>query len=385
MKVLIGVDPHKKSVNAVAAIGESGELVGHEVFPANRKGLRALERWSKRFARRRWAVEGAAGIGRPVAQKLVASGEEVVDVPPKLSAKVRVLSVGNARKNDHLDATFTALAALSNERLARVSSEDSAGARVEVLRLLTERREDLVAERTRALNRLHVLLRDLLSDGVAKGLSASAATKLLRRARPRHAVGRTRKRLASELVREVRALDRKIASLDKRIREEVETSGTALTEIFGIGPILAAKLVGIVGDVARFPSKAHYFASSEDGSPPSRLPAARWSGIGFRSPGTAASTRCCTWGCRLPSPQRSSRASLLPQETGRRQVAQGGDAVPQAACLRRCVQGSRRGFRPSLTDGGLTQRGLCGPFKEVAITSAKAPIQVRSETPSRAF
>jgi transposase len=257
VKVLIGVDPHK-SVNAVAAIGENGELVGHEVFPANRKGLRALERWSKRFARRRWAVEGAAGIGRPVAQKLVVSGEEVVDVPPKLSAKVRVLSVGNARKNDRLDATFTALAALSNERLARVSSEDSASARVEVLRLLTERREDLVAERTRALNRLHVLLRDLLSDGVAKGLSANAATKLLRRARPRHAVGRTRKRLASELVREVRALDRKVASLDEHIREEVEASGTALTEIFGIGPILAAKLVGIVGDVARFPSKAHF-------------------------------------------------------------------------------------------------------------------------------
>jgi transposase len=71
-------------------------------------------------------------------------------------------------------------------------------------------------------------------------------------------VGRTRKRLASELVREVRALDRKVASLDERIREEVEASGTALTEIFGIGPILAAKLVGIVGDVARFPSKAHF-------------------------------------------------------------------------------------------------------------------------------
>ncbi|MDQ5829627.1 MAG: IS110 family transposase, partial [Actinomycetota bacterium] len=117
MKVLIGVDPHK-SVNAEAAIDENGKLVAHETFPADRQGLRALERWSKRFQERRWAVEGAAGIGRPVAQKLVAVGEEVVDVPPKLSAKVRVLSVGNARKNDRLDATFTALAALGNERLA---------------------------------------------------------------------------------------------------------------------------------------------------------------------------------------------------------------------------------------------------------------------------
>ncbi len=253
------MDPHK-SVNAVAAIDEKGELVAHETFPADRKGLRALERWSKRFPQRRWAVEGAAGIGRPVAQKLIAVGEEeeVVDVPPKLLANVRVLSVGNARKNDRLDATFTALAALSNEHLAAVQPEDGPEGRAEVLRLLTERREDLVAERTRTLNRLHVLLWDLLSDGVAKGLSANAAAKLLRRARPGPETGRVRKRLASELVRDVRALDRKVASLDERIREEIEASGTALTEIFGIGPILAAKLAGIVGDVGRFPSKAHF-------------------------------------------------------------------------------------------------------------------------------
>jgi len=257
MEVLIGVDPHK-ATNAAVAIDKHGELLGQAAFPANRGGIRALERWAKRFAQRRWAIEGATGIGRPLAQKLVASGEEVVNVPPKLSAKVRVLSTGNARKNDHLDATFTALAALRNERLARIHPEDGLEGRVEVLRLLTERREDLVAERTRTLNRLHVLLRNLLSDGVAKGLSAEAAAKLLRRARPNRAVGRMRKRLASELVRDVRALDRKIASLDECIREEVEASGTTLTEVFGVGSILAAKIVGIVGDVSRFPSKAHF-------------------------------------------------------------------------------------------------------------------------------
>ena len=101
-------------------------------------------------------------------------------------------------------------------------------------------------------------MRDLLSDGVAKGLSAEAAARLLRRARPCHAAGRTRKWLASELVRDVRALDRKVASLDERIREEVGASGTTLTELFGIGPILAAKIVGIVGDVGRFPNKEHF-------------------------------------------------------------------------------------------------------------------------------
>ncbi len=257
MKVLIGVDPHK-ATNAAVAIDEHGEVVGQAAFPANRGGIRALERWAKRFPERRWAIEGATGIGRPLAQKLAASGEEVVDVPPKLSAKVRVLSTGNARKNDRLDATFTALAALRNERLARVHPEDGLEGRVEILRLLTERREDLVAERTRALNRLHVLLRDLLSDGVAKGLSAEAAAKLLRRARPNHAAGRTRKWLASELVRDVRALDRKVASLDECIREEVGASGTTLPEVFGVGSILAAKIVGIVGDVGRFANKEHF-------------------------------------------------------------------------------------------------------------------------------
>jgi transposase len=257
MEVVIGVDPHK-ATNAAVAIDEHGELAGKAAFPANRGGIRALERWAKRFAERRWAIEGATGIGRPLAQKLAASGEEVVDVPPKLSSRVRVLSTGNARKNDRLDATFTALAALSNERLARVHPEDGLEGRGEILRLLTERREDLVAERTRALNRLHVLLRDLLSDGVAKGLSAEAAAKLLRRARPNHAAGRTRQWLASELVRDVRALDRKVASLDECIREEVEASGTTLTEVFGVGSILAAKIIGIVGDVGRFPNKEHF-------------------------------------------------------------------------------------------------------------------------------
>jgi transposase len=133
-------------------------LVGQETFPANRKGLRALQRWAKRFPERRWAVEGAGGIGRPLAQKLLAAGERVVDVPPKLSSRVRVLSIGNARKNDVLDATFTALAALRNDRLASVQPEDGPEGHAEILRLLTERREDLVCERTRALNRLHVLL-----------------------------------------------------------------------------------------------------------------------------------------------------------------------------------------------------------------------------------
>ena len=190
--------------------------------------------------------------------RLAGSGESVVDVPPRLSARVRVLSTGNARKSDELDALATALAASRNERLAAVDPEPSS----EVLRLLSERREDLVAERTRALDRLHGLLRDLLPGGVAGKLSADRAARILRGIRARGGAStRLRRRLASEVLRDIRTLDRKIADLGGRIEAEVRASGTVLTQIVGVGPILAARIVGTVGDVGRFPTKAHYFAS----------------------------------------------------------------------------------------------------------------------------
>jgi transposase len=202
-------------------------------------------------------MENARGLGRHLAGRLTATGEAVVDVPPKLSARVRVLSslAGNARKNDGLDALATALAASRNEQLAAMDPEADSG----VLRLLSERREDLVAERTRALNRLHGLLRDLLPGGVAGKLSAERAARILRGIRPKGAASaRLRRRLASEVLRDVRMLDRKIADLSGRIEAEVQASGTTLTEIFGIGPILAARIMGTVGDVGRFPTKAHF-------------------------------------------------------------------------------------------------------------------------------
>jgi transposase len=203
-------------------------------------------------------VENAGGLGRHLAGRLAAAGESVVDVPPKLSARVRVLSTGNARKNDDLDALAIALAASRNERLAAVDPEAAS----EALRLLSERREDLVAERTRALNRLHGLLRDLLPGGVAGKLSADRAARILRSIHPKDASARLRRQLASEVLRNVRTVDRKIADLGGRIEAEVEASGSTLTEIFGVGPILAATIIGAVGNVGRFPTKAHFASYS---------------------------------------------------------------------------------------------------------------------------
>lgn len=252
-EVLIGVDPHK-AVHAVAAVDGRGVLLEHASFVTGRSGLRSLVRWAKRFPNRRWAVEGANGLGHLLARHLVALGEKVVDVPAKLSARVRVLSVGHERKNDRLDALYVALAALHGQRLRGVDEEEHAA----TLRLLSERREDLVRERTRALNRLHVLLRELLPGGVPTKLHADEAARALRRVRPGSAPERTRRQLATELVRDVRRLDRLVSDLDRRIREAVAESGTSLTEVFGVGPLLAAKIVGRVGSVARFPTKARF-------------------------------------------------------------------------------------------------------------------------------
>jgi len=253
MEVLIGIDPHK-ATNAVAAVDEGGKLIELVTFTTNRAGLRLLERWGKRFEKRRWAVEGSGGLGRPVAQHLVSAGERVVDVPPKLSARLRLLSAGNERKNDTLDAVYTALAALRGERLAEVLEEDQAS----VLRMLSERREDLLRERTRTLNRLHQLLCDLLPGGASGKLSADRAARMLRRVRPRSAPGRTRRQLASDLLRDVRSLDRRVSELDHRIQATLKDSPTNLTEIYGVGPVLAAKIIGRLTTIARFPTKAHF-------------------------------------------------------------------------------------------------------------------------------
>jgi transposase len=202
MEVLIGVDPHK-ATNAVAAIDECGQLLEYAVFATNRAGLRSLVRWAKRFPTRRWAIEGASALGRSVALHLLTAGDKVVDVPAKLSSRARLLATGNARKNnERVDAIHVALAALRGERLAEVGEEEQEEA-AEVLRMLSERREDLVKERTRALNRLHGLLRDLLPGGAGKNLSAAKAARALRRVRPRSTPARTRRRLAADLVPEM--------------------------------------------------------------------------------------------------------------------------------------------------------------------------------------
>jgi transposase len=347
MKVLIGVDPHKTSVAAAAIDEAKGDLLELATFPQDRAGLRSLERWAKRFPERRWAVENAGGLGRHLAVRLAASGESVVDVPPKLSARVRVLSTGNARKNDGVDALATALAASRNERLAAVDPE-AASAASEVLRLLSERREDLVAERTRALNRLHGLLRDLVPGGVARTLSADRAARTLRGIRSQEGTSaRLRRQLASEVLRDVRTLDRKIADLDGRIEAEVETSGTTLTEIFGIGSILAARIVGSVGNVGRFPTKAHF--ASYSGTAP--LEAS--SGEVVRHRLSLAGNRKLNYALHMVAVCQA-RSDALGGTYYRKKMAEGKSRKEALRCLKRRV--SDAVFRSLVADSQATAR-----------------------------
>jgi transposase len=346
MKILIGVDPHKVSL-AVAAVDEAtGELLERANFAQDRAGLRSLERWARRFPERRWAMENARGLGRHLAGRLAATGEAVVDVPPKLSARVRVLSSGNARKNDGLDALATALVASRNERLAAMDPEAAS----EVVRLLSERREDLVAERTRALNRLHGLLRDLLPGGVAGKLSADRAARILRGMRSQGcASDRLRRRLASEILRDIRTLDRKIADLNRRIEAEVEASGTTLTQIFGVGPILAATILGTVGDVARFPSKAHF--ASYAGTAPVEAS----SGVVVRHRLSLAGNRKLNYALHMVATSQA-RSDAPGGAYYRKKIAEGKSRKEALRCLKRRV--SDAVFRSLVADSQAPSRSV---------------------------
>jgi transposase len=209
-----------------------------------------------------WAVEGAGGVGVQLAQRLVAAGETVLDVPPKLSTRARIFDRGHGRKNDPTDARTVAVVALRTKALREVVLDDELIA----LRLMSERRADLVRTRTATVNHLHQLLMELIPAGAERKLTATKAKALLATIRPRVVAGRTRRQLAVDLVEDLTSLDRKLKDLDKRLREAVEATGTTLTDIKGVGVATAAMVLGEVGDVRRFPSK-HHFATYNGTAP----------------------------------------------------------------------------------------------------------------------
>jgi transposase len=251
--VLIGIDPHKATHTAVAVDKEETAL-GELTVKADRHQVERLLKWAIEYPDRRWAIESATGLGFLLAQQLVAAGEDVVDVPPTLAARVRVLGSGKSQKNDPNDALSTAIAALRAKRLRAVVAEDHGA----ILRLLADHHHDLGSLRTQAICRLHALLRCLVPGGTRIRLSADGAAKVLRTVRPANAADIERKRLAQGLVGDTRRLDTEIAASKARIVAAVAASGTSVTELYGVGPVVAAFLIGHSGDMRRFANRDHY-------------------------------------------------------------------------------------------------------------------------------
>jgi transposase len=251
---MIGIDPHKGSHTAVV-VDRTEAVLDTIRVTADRDQRDRLLAWAARFQPRTWAVEGATGMGAMLAQQLVAAGEHVVDVPPKLSSRVRLLERGKIDKTDPNDARSAAIVAWRTPALNIVAGLDEH--RV-VLRLLADRDHQITAHRTRTVCRLHALMCVLIEGGTTRSLTATKATELLGNVTITSPVIAQRLATCHQLIDEIRTLDRARDDVRERTAAAVIASGTTVTEVFGIGPLMAAVIVGRVGDVRRFPTSGHF-------------------------------------------------------------------------------------------------------------------------------
>jgi transposase len=253
MQVFIGVDPHKRSAT-IEVVDARESVLSVARFHTDRTGYAAMKKHVAAWPDRVWAVEGSGGAGRPLAQRLLADGERVVDVPPKLSARARLFDTGHNRKTDAHDAHAVAAVAVRTRGL-RVLSYDSD---LEVLRMLTDRRAELISQRVQTVNRLQRLLAELIPGGVKLNLTAPQARQILSRRRPRDVAGKTCKRLALEQLEDLTVIDARIKASNKELKALVIASGSKLMDLPGIGPIGAARILADVGDVARFADRNRF-------------------------------------------------------------------------------------------------------------------------------
>ncbi len=255
MQVIIGVDPHKGSHTAVAISAGEDEL-DHKKVRACRTQVDQLLAWAEPFPTRTWAIEGAEGMGYLLAQQLVATGEHVLNVPATLAARTRLLGSGRTSKSDPNDALSVAVTALRTTGLRHVQPVGHS----EVLRLLAKRNMDIGNQRTRLVCRMHSLLLELDPGGMAKEMYASDVDRFLAEVSPATPAEQVRYDLAKELLADIRRLDDQLKVSHKRIKTAVAASGTSLTDVFGIGPIIAAMLIGFTGDITRFANRDRYAA-----------------------------------------------------------------------------------------------------------------------------
>jgi transposase len=306
-QVIIGMDPHKRSATIEVMVSDE-TVVGGGRYGTDAAGYRAMLAEAKRWPERTWAIEGCQGTGRHIASRLLADGQDVVDVPPKLSARTRIFATGQGRKTDATDAHSIALAATRMPGLRQVADDQQ----LAVLRILADRRRSLGEDHTRMVSQLHQLLPGLIAGGAKKDLSAAQARALLARVRPRDAAGKARRRVAAELVSDLERIHQRKKDANRELTALLAAAGTTLTGLHGIGPSGAARLLVEVGDVTRFPTKAHF--ASWDGTAPSMPPPVTRSATGCRGLGTGRSTGCCTsW----PPAGSATRPRAAPTSTAK--------------------------------------------------------------------
>lgn len=260
-KVVIGVDPHKR-LNAVVVVNAKGTVLARRQFDNTAEGFRELKAFWRQWRPRTWAIEGCNGVGKYLAQRLVAEGETVLDVSTRRAALVRVFAGGNGRKSDDTDAHSIALVGLNGTDLPRVRPDEV----TVTLRLLSSRRSELVALRTQAVCRIHRDLVILLPGGAPRSLTAAKAKEILGRIRPRDEVGRLRRKLLADQIADLVSIDRRLKEVNAELKKAVAAAPTTLPSLFGVGPVTTARVLGEVGDVARFRSR-HHFASYNGTAP----------------------------------------------------------------------------------------------------------------------
>jgi transposase len=253
--VMIGVDPHKASHTAVA-INATEEPLGELRVRACTTQAEQLLAWARAWSERTWAVEGADGVGHLLAQQLLSAGERVLDVQPKLAARVRLLATGDTNKNDPNDARSVAVAALRSPGVREARRDDHAA----VLKLWSKRHRDLGRTRTQVACRLHAVLCELVPGGVSKKITAGQAARILASITPSGAVQAARCDLAAEFTEDLRGIDARIRDTRKKLAIAVAATGTSLTGVFGAGPVTAAAVIGDVRTVSRFASRDHFAA-----------------------------------------------------------------------------------------------------------------------------
>ena len=253
--VMIGVDPHKASHTAVA-INAAEEPLGQLRVRASAVQAERLLAWAQAWPERTWAVEGAGGLGHLLAQQLLSAGERVLDVPPKLAARVRLLATGNINKNDPNDARSVAVAALRSADVREVRRDDHAA----VLKVWSKRYRDLGRMRTQVACRLHQVLCELVPGGVPGEITAGQAGQVLASVAPAGAVDAARWELAAELTEDLRGADARIRETRTKAAAAVAAAGTSLTGLFGVGPVIAAAVIGDVRHVSRFGNRDRFAA-----------------------------------------------------------------------------------------------------------------------------